>query len=97
MPKSRKIFIVSTQTLATFARRGDRIYSSLLERLDERIAIISLIRKKVLGIYSLDKSERLRAICNGTHRNKHSNRPTIRIYGQMYTYSRDQVFKQNQL
>ena len=60
------------------------IYASLLERLDQPIAIISLICQKVLGIYSLDKFASLRTICNGTCCNKHSDRHTMRIHGQMY-------------
>ena len=84
VPKAIKIFIVRTQTFPTFVRWDDRVYTGLLERLDQRIAIISLICQKVLGIYSLDKPTSLRTICNGTCCNKPSDRHIMRIHGRMY-------------
>ena len=82
--KPIKIPIVMAQSFATFSRRDDRTYSSLSEGCNQRVAIISFICQKIFGIYSFDKPVSLRAICNGTCCNKHSDRHTMRIHGQVY-------------
>lgn len=84
VPKLIKIFIIMTHIFATFTRGNDRVDSSLLDRINQSITIISFVCQKILSVYSFDKPASLRTICNGTCCNKHSDRHTMRIHGQMY-------------
>ena len=76
--------IISSQTFTAFPWWDDWLDAIFCERFHQSITFISLIRQKIFRGYSFNKSASLRAIRNGTCCNKHSDRHTMRIHGQMY-------------
>jgi len=57
---------------------------SLFGRLrHNRVRIITIIRKQIIGLQVLDQLASLRTICHETRCNKDSDRHTMRIHGQM--------------
>jgi len=75
---------MSTATKPTATRRDDRCYSSFFCFFYDLITIVSFIRKQIFSIDSFGKIFSLAAISSGSFWDKHSDRHTMRIHGQMY-------------
>jgi len=84
MPQLVKVLVIFTLDLAVALRRNDYRHAGQYGQLDKRINIIALVCQKVLGINTIDQPCSLRAISSGTFCNKHSDRHTMRIHGQVY-------------
>ena len=84
MPKTIQILVIIAWRLASLAGRDNRGDSGTLKSFNKCIAVIPLVTQQIFGIYVFDKSASLRAVSNGTCCNKHSDRHTMRIHGQMY-------------
>ena len=84
MTETIDIGIIISPTFTAFPRWDDWLDAIFCERFHKSITVISLIRQKIFSGYSFNKSASLRAIRNGTCCNKHSDRHTMRIHGQMY-------------
>ena len=68
----------------TATRRNDWCHSSFFRFFYNLLAVVPFIRKQIFSIYSFDKVLSLAAIRSGTFCDKHSDRHTMRIHGQMY-------------
>lgn len=79
-----EFFVVRSLIDAVFFRRNDGVHAPGGGLLEDRVGIIALVRDEVIGVHALDQAARLCAIRSGTFRNKHSDRHTKRIHGQMY-------------
>lgn len=64
--------------------RNDRRHDLLLGLCQNGIRVISLVGQEVIGLEARYKVVSLCAIRNGTCCNKHSERHTMRIHGQVY-------------
>lgn len=83
MPQLVEVFVIRSWDFAILSRGNHRDHSLLLCLLDNRIAVITAIRDKMLGINLFNQRQSLSAICSGTFCNKNSDRHTMRIHGQM--------------
>ena len=68
----------------TFSMWNDWLDAIFLEDSYLSITVIPFIRRKIFSSYPFNKFAILRTVCNDTCRNRHSDRHTIRIHGQMY-------------
>ena len=84
MPHTIDILIITPQAVTTFSRWNDWMDAIFLEDSYQSITVIPLIRQKIFSSYPFNKSASLRTVCNGTCCNKHSDRHTMRIHGQVY-------------
>ena len=84
MPHTIDILIITPQAVTTFSRWNDWMDAIFLEDSYQSITVIPFIRQKIFSSYPFNKSASLRTVCNGTCCNKHSDRHTMRIHGQVY-------------
>lgn len=84
MSEAVEILVVISWSLAPFTRRNDRVNPALLKATRKGVTVISFVGQQIFSLYALDKPASLCAICNGTCCNKHSDRHTMRIHGQVY-------------
>ena len=84
MPKAIQIFVVIPWGFAIFPGRDNRMNMPRLKKICKNITVIASVCQQMVRVYVFDKSTSLCAISNGTCCNKHSDRHTMRIHGQMY-------------
>ena len=64
--------------------RNHHLHVRIHRPLNDGIAVIAPVRDQSARVYALNQLTSLSAIRCGTCRNKHSDRHTMRIHGQMY-------------
>ena len=84
VPLTVNVFVVNTLHLAVFLGRDHHLHARRLRVFHNCVAVVTAIRQQILRIQAFDQLVSLRAISGGTLRNKHSERITMRIHGQMY-------------
>jgi hypothetical protein len=83
MPMSVEILVIASFLFSVFARWDNHAHALRGGLLDDGITVVALVGQQVLGAKPFDQLRSLRAICDGTFRNKDSERHTKRIHGQM--------------
>lgn len=84
MPEFVEGPVVIALHLAVFLGRNDNLHASTVCFVHNRIRIITTISQQRIGMNAFDQSFTMRTIRCGTFCNKHSDRHTMRIHGQMY-------------
>jgi hypothetical protein len=79
-----EIPVVFPLDFAVFPGRYHRFHALLGGLLKDRVGVITSVGQQMFGGDSLDQGRSLSAIRRGTWRNKHSDRQTKRIHGQVY-------------
>ena len=72
-----EVLVIASLLLSVFARRDDHAHALSSGLLNDGIAVVALVGQQVLGAESFDQLRSLRAICDGTLRNKDSERHTM--------------------
>lgn len=79
-----QLLVVRSLLFSVLLRWDYRPHTLGVGLVEDRVGIIAFIRDQMRGIDAFDQATSLCAICSGTFRNKHSDRHTKRIHGQMY-------------
>jgi hypothetical protein len=83
VPQFVEFFVIVSLLLSVLSRRYLRLHALFNGLLYDGITVVSFVCQQVLCRYALDQFASLRAICNGTCRDKYSDWHTMRIHGQM--------------
>ena len=78
-----QVHVVISLHFAVLARRNLRPHSLFGRLRHNRVRVITLIRKQIIGLEAFDQLASLCTIRHGTRCNKDSDRHTMRIHGQM--------------
>ena len=84
VPEPIEAFVVFTLNPSILFGWDDCLHTRLFGLRDNCVSIIATISKEVFGINAFNQMASLRAISPGTFCNKHSDRHTMRIHGQMH-------------
>ena len=79
-----QVTVESALHLAILLGRNHDLHARCIRQIDDRIGVISTIRKQRFSIDALNQSASMCAIRSGTCCDKYSDRHTMRIHGQMY-------------
>ena len=79
-----QILVIWPLYRAVFLRRDDHVHALPLRLFKDRVGVVTLVGQKMFCGKPLNQSRSLRAISRGALRDKHSDRHTMRIHGQMY-------------
>lgn len=83
VPQFVELFVILSLLFPVLSRRNLCLHALLYRLLNNRVAVVPLVRQQILCGHSLDEFASLRAICCGTCRDKYSDRHTMRIHGQV--------------
>lgn len=83
VPQFVDFFVIVSLHLSIFPWRYLRLHPLLDCLFYDSITVVALISQQILCRYPFDELASLRAICNGTCRDKYSDRHTMRIHGQV--------------
>ena len=83
-PQAIEIFIILALLFPVLFGWNHGLHTSALCQLDDFVTVIAFVRNQIVCIYPFNKFACLCAIRCGTCCNKHSDRITMRIHGQMY-------------
>ena len=83
VPQFVEFFVIFPLLFPVLSGRNLRLHTLPYRLLNNRVAIVPLVRQQILRRQPRDEFASLRAICCGTCRDKYSDRHTMRIHGQV--------------
>ena len=84
MPKCIQVLIILALNLTVLLGRDYHLHTRSQGRVDDRLRVVTLIGQQRRRADSLNQLLSILAIMDGTRCNKHSDRHTMRIHGQVY-------------
>ena len=84
MPQRVKISIIASLVFPILLWRNHHLHLTRFGCVENALTIISFVRDKRFCFKSVNQALSFLAIRSGTFCNKHSDRHTMRIHGQMY-------------